>query len=132
MAAVIGDGRLAMLDKNAIFMSRPKFAGFLIAAILFVPLSASNVTPAENSSASNIKSPAVRITTCRDRSRTVFELVGRLTGPRVEEFKDCRQRAVSCGERVTVVLKQVSYFDSAGKTLLAEIYRQTAQSHVHD
>jgi len=69
----------------------------------------------------------LRITTCHDRSRTVFELEGSLTGPWVEELKDCWQRAVSCGERVTAVLKQVSYVDSAGKTLLAEIYRQTAK-----
>jgi hypothetical protein len=36
------------------------------------------------------------------------------------------------GERVTVVLKQVSYVDSAGKMLLAKIFRRTAQSRVHD
>jgi hypothetical protein len=36
------------------------------------------------------------------------------------------------GERVTVVLKQVSYVDSAEKMLLVKIFSQTAQSRVHD
>jgi ABC-type transporter Mla MlaB component len=54
-------------------------------------------------------------------------LEGALLSMAVEGLKDCWQRAVSCGERVIVVLKQVSYVDSAGKTLLAEIYRQTAK-----
>jgi hypothetical protein len=61
MAAVIGDGRRAMLDRNKHFMSRPKFAGVLIAAILLVPLAASSVTSAENDSASKVTLPALDV-----------------------------------------------------------------------
>ena len=50
-----------MLNKNKIFMSGPKLAGVLIAAILFVSLSASNLTPAENGSASKITLPALDV-----------------------------------------------------------------------
>jgi ABC-type transporter Mla MlaB component len=68
----------------------------------------------------------LKISTHIDGSRTVFELEGRLTGPWVLELKDCWQRAVSGGQQIMVVMKQVSYVDSAGKILLAEMFRQGA------
>jgi len=60
----------------------------------------------------------LRITTCHDRSRTVFELEGSLTGPWVEELKDCWQRAVSCGERVTAVVVPADPAEPPGLELL--------------
>ena len=68
----------------------------------------------------------LKISTHIDGSRTVFELEGRLTGPWVRELKDCWQMAMSKNQRITVVMKQVSYVDSAGKTLLADMFRQGA------
>jgi ABC-type transporter Mla MlaB component len=65
----------------------------------------------------------LKITTRSDGSQTTLELEGRLAGPWVEELKACWQRAAGSG-RIKVILKQVSYVDSAGKTALAEMYRQ--------
>lgn len=69
----------------------------------------------------------LKITTHSDNLRTIFELEGRLAGPWVEEFKKCWQRAVAEGGRVTVVLKQVTYVDSAGRSILTEMHRQGAE-----
>ncbi len=69
----------------------------------------------------------LKITTHADGQQTILELEGSLTGPWVAELKECWQRAVGSGEQVTVVLKQVSYVDQAGRIVLAEMHRQGAE-----
>lgn len=68
-----------------------------------------------------------KITTHKDGARTIFELEGRLAGPWVDELKDCWQRAQRDGEMVTIALTQVSYVDSAGKSILTEMHRHGAE-----
>lgn len=66
----------------------------------------------------------LKITTHADGGRTILELEGSLTGPWVEELKECWQRAADGGEPVMVVLKQVSYVDRPARKILAEMDRQ--------
>ena len=69
----------------------------------------------------------LKITTLDRDGRTVFELEGRLAGPWVEELKDCWQSAVAANRRISIMLKQVSFIDAAGKELLIEICRSGAE-----
>jgi hypothetical protein len=69
----------------------------------------------------------LKITTHAVGPKTLLEIEGSLTGPWVAELKECWQRAVGGGDRVTIVLKQVSYVDREGRTILAEMYRQGAE-----
>jgi anti-anti-sigma regulatory factor len=69
----------------------------------------------------------LKITTIDYGERTVFELEGKLAGPWVEEMKECWRKAGEAGRPVGVLLKQVSFIDSAGKTLLAEMCRSGAE-----
>ena len=69
----------------------------------------------------------LKITTLNCDGRTVFELEGRLAGPWVEEFKACWQGAVVANRRISILLKQVSFIDPAGKELLIEICRNGAE-----
>jgi hypothetical protein len=64
----------------------------------------------------------LKITICQDGPRTVFELEGRLTGPWVDELKECWQRVAGSG-LLAVHLNQVSYVDHTGKLLLGEMHR---------
>ena len=68
-----------------------------------------------------------KITTHKDGARTIFELEGRLAGPWINELKVCRQRAQRDGEMITIALTQVSYVDSAGKSILTEMHRHGAK-----
>jgi ABC-type transporter Mla MlaB component len=66
----------------------------------------------------------LRITIQTDAMGTTLELEGRLTGPWVEELKDCWE-GVRKGEReMSVSLKAVTFIDAAGKTLLLLMHRQ--------
>ncbi|HEY7219263.1 MAG TPA: hypothetical protein VH985_12845 [Candidatus Binatia bacterium] len=65
----------------------------------------------------------LKITTHADGERTILELEGSLSGPWVGELRECWQRAGG-GERMRVVLKQVSYVDGPGRNILADMYRQ--------
>jgi anti-anti-sigma regulatory factor len=69
----------------------------------------------------------LKITTHADGERTILEVEGSLTGPWVEELKECWQRAAAGGERMRVVLKQVSYVDRPGRKILTEMYQQGAE-----
>ena len=69
----------------------------------------------------------LKITTHADGERTILEVEGSLTGPWVEELKECWQRAAAGAERMRVVLKQVSYVDSPGRKILAEMYQHGAE-----
>ena len=66
----------------------------------------------------------LKITSHADGERTILELEGSLSGPWVGELKECWQRAAAGGARMRVVLKQVSYVDRPGRSILAEMYRQ--------
>lgn len=69
----------------------------------------------------------LKITTQTDATRTMFELEGKFAGPWVRELEDCWQQAVSGGQEVRVMLKAVTFIDTAGKKLLGEMYRQGAE-----
>ena len=68
----------------------------------------------------------LKITTEIDGQRASLELEGRLAGPWVQELRDCWQRARSDERQISVVLKQVTFIDGAGRQLLAEMHRQGA------
>jgi anti-anti-sigma regulatory factor len=65
----------------------------------------------------------LKITMVDCDDRTIFELEGKLAGPWVEEMKECWRKAAATNRPVGVLLKQVSFIDSAGKTLLIEMCR---------
>ena len=66
----------------------------------------------------------LKITTDTDAGRTILKLEGRLTGPWVEELKNCWQKAVTEKQQVGVVLNEVTFIDEAGRKLLADMHRQ--------
>ena len=68
----------------------------------------------------------LKITAIDRDDRTVFELEGKLGGPWVEEMRKCWRQAVAAGRPIGVVLKQVTFIDSAGKTLLREMCQSGA------
>jgi anti-anti-sigma regulatory factor len=68
----------------------------------------------------------LKITIDIEGKRATLELEGRLTGPWVEELRGSWQRAESDHRQISVVLKQVTFIDGAGKQLLAEMRRQGA------
>jgi len=65
----------------------------------------------------------LRITIKTDALGTTLELEGRLTGPWVEELKDCWQGACKSDREVSVSLKAVTFIDGAGKSLLMLMHR---------
>ncbi len=68
----------------------------------------------------------LKITIDIEVKRATLKLEGRLAGPWVEELRDSWQRAESDGRRISVVLKQVTFIDDAGRQLLAEMHRRGA------
>ena len=66
----------------------------------------------------------LRITTRDDGVYTVLELEGRLAGPWVEELRRCWQHSTRGGKPIRVVLKEVSFIDTEGKVILAEMRRE--------
>ena len=68
----------------------------------------------------------LKITVDIEGKRASLELEGRLAGPWVEELRDCWQRARIDERQISVVLKQVTFIDGAGRQLLAEMHRQGA------
>jgi len=66
----------------------------------------------------------LKITTLTDNGRVVLELEGKLAGAWVEELKNCWFRI---DRPVRVQLKAVTFIDNAGRTLLAEMYKQGAE-----
>ena len=65
----------------------------------------------------------LRITIQTDAIGTTLELEGRLTGPWVEELKDCWEGARKSERELRVSLKAVTFIDGAGKTLLMFMHR---------
>jgi anti-anti-sigma regulatory factor len=68
----------------------------------------------------------LKITVDIEGKRAILELEGRLAGPWVEELRDSWQRAERDERQISVVLKQVTFIDAAGRQLLAEMRRQGA------
>ena len=68
----------------------------------------------------------LKITVDIEGERATLELEGRLAGPWVQELRDCWQRAESDGRQISVVLKQVTFIDGAGRQLLAEMRQRGA------
>jgi len=66
----------------------------------------------------------LRITVKTDPIAATLELEGRLTGPWVEELKDCWEGTRKGAAEVRVVLKAVTFIDGAGKTLLRSMHRE--------
>jgi hypothetical protein len=66
----------------------------------------------------------LKITTQTGATRTIFELEGKLAGPWVQELEGCWQRVVIRNQAIKVVLKAVTFIDSKGRKLLAEMHRQ--------
>jgi len=74
-------------------------------------------------------SPMLRITTERKKGRTVLNVEGRLSGPRVPMLEQCwrEMRAGSSDEKFHVNLCGVTFIDGAGKILLRAMYSEGAQ-----
>src|SRR5260221_6313849 len=74
-------------------------------------------------------SPRVRITTEKKKGRTVLNVEGRLSGPRVPMLEQCwrEMRADSPDEKFQVNLCGVRFIDAAGKILLKAMYSEGAQ-----
>ena len=66
----------------------------------------------------------LKITTQIGATGTIFELEGRLAGPWVQELEGCWQRIVIRDQPIKVVLRAVTFIDSEGRKLLAEMHRQ--------
>jgi len=66
----------------------------------------------------------LRIIIQTDAAGTTLELEGRLTGPWVEELKDCWEGVRKSEPEVRVALKAVTFIDEAGKNLLEIMHRQ--------
>ncbi len=69
----------------------------------------------------------LKITTQTNATGIFFEAEGKLTGPWVQELEDCWRRAAATDQPVSVILKEVTFIDDAGKGLLAKMYRQGAK-----
>ena len=66
----------------------------------------------------------LKITTQTGATGTIFELEGRLVGPWVQELEGCWQRIIIRDQPIKIVLKGVTFIDSEGTKLLAEMHRQ--------
>lgn len=69
----------------------------------------------------------LKITMLTDSTGTTFDLEGKLAGPWVQELESCWQRALINGRQVRVMLNAVTFIDSGGRKLLAEMRRQGAE-----
>jgi hypothetical protein len=66
----------------------------------------------------------LKITTQTGATGTIFELEGKLAGLWVQELEGCWQRIVVRDQPIKVVLKAVTFIDTEGRKLLAEMHRQ--------
>jgi len=73
--------------------------------------------------------PMLRITTEKKKGRTVLNVEGRLSGPRVPMLGQCwrEMRADAPDEKFQVNLCGVTFIDAAGKILLKGMYSEGAQ-----
>lgn len=70
----------------------------------------------------------MRITLQREAGFLVFVLAGKLAGPWVKELEHCWRTAVGMQSmpRVRVDLSAVTFIDTQGKEILAQMYRKGA------
>jgi anti-anti-sigma regulatory factor len=69
----------------------------------------------------------LRITTYLEGERIVFELAGRLAGAWVDQLRSCWEQIAADRRPVDVMLQDVTFIDTAGKGLLADMYRDGVQ-----
>ncbi|MGH9764720.1 MAG: STAS domain-containing protein [Blastocatellia bacterium] len=70
----------------------------------------------------------LRIDIRRDGSATAFVLEGKLVGPWVAELENCwNESAAGVASQISVDLTGVSFIDSKGRDLLAQMRRQGAK-----
>ena len=75
----------------------------------------------------------LRITTLNDKQMLTFRLEGRLVGPWVIELRDCWQSKLSNRPQfLHVDLQSVTFVDTAGKKLLADMVRRGAKLFAND
>jgi len=70
-----------------------------------------------------VYSTMLKITTHSEHALDRFELEGRLAGPWVQELNTCWQQSAVENREICVVLKQVTFIDGEGRTLLAAMHR---------
>ncbi len=63
----------------------------------------------------------IRVTTTRDRSRTIITVDGELSGESVGLVETCCDEAKSTGNPVKLFLRDVTAVDRAGQTLLGRL-----------
>src|SRR2546425_3459076 len=70
-----------------------------------------------------IESAVLKITIEQEATTTMFKVEGKLAGPWVAELEQCWRAAMNTtgGRSLKVHLRAVSFIDSAGKSLLAEM-----------
>lgn len=67
----------------------------------------------------------LKITVSKTSQGTTFVLSGRLAGPWVDELRACCQKpAVGEAAVCQVDLREVTFIDEAGTTLLSQLYRE--------
>ena len=68
----------------------------------------------------------LKITIRREGEGTVFELEGKLAGPWVDELANCFRSEKVRNTKLFVDLQNVSFIDTAGKSLLQLLHREGA------
>jgi ABC-type transporter Mla MlaB component len=72
----------------------------------------------------------LRVTTQTDNEKTTLQLEGKLTNPWTEELYRCwREVPRTHRNHVLVDLREVTFIDSDGKALLAQMWKQGARFH---
>ena len=74
----------------------------------------------------------LKITVTHDHHGTTFALAGRLAGAWVQELRQCWLQAKAGGAApLRLDLKETTFVDAEGKTLLSEMHRQGVAFEVH-
>ena len=71
----------------------------------------------------------LRITVEEQHGWATIQLEGSLSGPWVEELRECWWRTLACPEHVVVNLESITSMDDAGKALLQEMHTAGTQLH---
>src|SRR5689334_12629991 len=71
----------------------------------------------------------LRITVEEQHGWATIYLEGRLSGPWVDEVRQCWWGTLSCPEHVIIDLESVTSMDDMGRALLSEMHRAGTQLH---
>lgn len=69
----------------------------------------------------------LKVTVSTNSSATILNLEGKLSGPWVEELRECWRSAAVAKGSVRVMLCAVTFIDENGKRLLTEMHREGAE-----